>query len=408
MNPQAITALNVKLDWGERNISVGRLALQKHKIYFEYDAAFLETGLNISPFKLPLKPGVTQFDPALFEGLPGVFNDSLPDGWGRLLLDRYMRQQQILPGEMSALDRLAHVGKYGVGALVYEPDYGEDSLEEKVDLDRLAADVNHILEGQADEVLASLLACNGSSAGARPKAMIGVNKTKTQLVYGAGILSADYQPWMVKFPNMQDGDDAGAVEYVYSIMAKEAGVLMEETYLFPAKSSSGYFATKRFDRVGRKRVHMHSACGLLHSDFRVPALDYKDLLALTATLTRDMREVEQMYRVAVFNVLAHNRDDHSKNFSFLMNEEGQWRLAPGYDLTFSAGPRGQQSTMVLGEGENLDIDLLVRLGEEASLGIIRIQEVIEQTTAALSGWKKLAKQFHLKTSTINHIASCHP
>ena len=134
-------------------------------------------------------------------------------------------------------------------------------------------------------------------------------------------------------------------------MATRSGIAIPETHLFPAKKSAGYFATKRFDRDCPKSLHMHTVCGLLHSDFRSPSLDYQDLIELTTLLTRDVRETEKMFRLAVFNVLAHNRDDHSKNFSFLMNEVGEWQLSPAYDLTFSSGPGGEQSTMVIGEGK---------------------------------------------------------
>lgn len=197
-----------------------------------------------------------------------------------------------------------------------------------------------VLDGTSDDVLAELIALNGSSAGARPKALIGVNDKRDHIIHGVHDLPAGYTPWMVKFPNSQDGLDAGAIEYVYALMAKEAGVSMPDVHLFPAKRGTGYFAIKRFDRDGDKRYHMHTACGLLHSDFRTPSLDYEDLVALTGMLTRDVREVEKLYQLAVFNVLAHNRDDHSKNFSYLMDSQGRWKISPAYDLTFSSGPRG--------------------------------------------------------------------
>ena len=136
---------------------------------------------------------------------------------------------------------------------------------------------------------------------------------------------------------------------------------------------------------------MHTAGGLLHSDFRVPALDYEDLIALTWRLTRNVREAEKMFRLAVFNVLAHNRDDHAKNFSFLMDEKGEWRLSPAYDLTFSSGIRGEQSTMVAGEGKNPRLEHLTKLGVEAELSKAKVKEIIDQTKSALSSWNKLAK-----------------
>jgi len=202
----------------------------------------------------------------------------------------------------------------------------------------------------------------------------------------------------VKFPNSQDGKDAGAIEYVYALMALEAGIKMPEVHLFPSQKSNGYFAVKRFDRDGNKRLHMHTVSGLIHSNFRLPNLDYEDLLALTGALSKDIREVEKMFRLAVFNVMAHNRDDHAKNFSFLMNEFGEWKLSPAYDLTFSSGPGGKQSTMVMGEGRNVTVKHLTRLGREAKLLKEFIENVIEQTNSALSKWPSLSKDFGVSKS----------
>ena len=233
--------------------------------------------------------------------------------------------------------------------------------------------------------------------------MIGIDRHKKNMMHGVHALPKQYTHWLVKFSNMQDGDDAGAIEYVYSLMAHAAGVLMSDTHLFPAKKCVGYFATQRFDRINNKRLHAHTACGLLHSDFRSPALDYLDLLSLTEMLTRDVREVEKMFRQAVFNVLSHNRDDHAKNFSFLMNEWGEWKLSPAYDLTFSSGPGGEQSTMVLGNGKNITIDHLIELGLRAKLDNAVIKNSIDQTRHALSQWKMLAKQYGVTHENINHI-----
>ena len=254
-------------------------------------------------------------------------------------------------------------------------------------------------------MIKELLALNGSSAGARPKALIAVDKDHQHIYYGAKILDDGLEPWLVKFPNALDGQDAGAIEYVYALMAKEAGVLMPNVHLYPTQKGSGYFAVKRFDRDGKKRLHMHTASGLLHSDFRVPSLDYEDLLNLTGALTKDIREVEKMYRLAVFNVLAHNRDDHAKNFSFLMDEKGEWKLAPAYDLTFSNGPNGEQSTMVMGEGRNPTLTHLVKLGLDAKLPKKLIDETIAQTRHALAQWMPLSKAHGVSKGSADLIAN---
>lgn len=399
----SLNELKVGLDFGHGPLPVGRLAHRDGKIYFEYDDTFLKTGLNISPLRLPAEPGLKTFDTGLFEGLPGVFNDSLPDGWGRLLFDRLLRSKGILLGDISPLDRMAHVGLTGIGALVYEPDYSTQPPNNALNLDILAAQTQEVLSGEAEEVLQELLALNGSSAGARPKAVIGVDKERKNIVQGEQNLPGGYEHWLVKFNNNTDGDDAGAIEYVFSLMAKEAGLEMMPTHLFPAKNGAGYFATKRFDRDGKQRLHAHTACGLLHSDFRTPSLDYEDLLTLTEVVTRDVREVEKMFRLAVFNVMAHNRDDHSKNFTFLMNEAGDWKLSPAYDLTFSSGPGGEQSTMVMGEGKNPGVEHLLKLGEIAKIRRATVNQIIDQTDHALSQWQPLAKSRGITQANIRLI-----
>lgn len=399
----SIKELKVGLNFGSEIQPVGRLAIRDGIIYFEYDNAFLETNLEISPLKFPLQRGVIELPRTPFEGLAGVFNDSLPDGWGRLLFDRMLRAEGILPNEVTALDRLAYVGLNGMGALVYEPDESPKHYDEKINLDVLASQTEQVLEGESGEVINELLALNGSSAGARPKAMIGLDSQRKNISHGTGDLKDGFEHWIVKFPNTQDGNDSGAIEYIYSIMAENAGLEMPATHLFPSQKGSGYFAVKRFDRDKNKRFHMHTVSGLIHSNYRFPSHDYEDLLALTSAITKDIREVEKMFRLAVFNVMAHNRDDHAKNFSFLMNEFGEWKLSPGYDLTFSNGPGGEQSTMVMGEGRNISRTHLEKLGLEAKLSKAFIVEVIRQTSLALENWKNLAKEYDVNKENIEMI-----
>lgn len=291
-----------------------------------------------------------------------------------------------------------------MGSLIYEPHYNEAGSDDHLlNLDQLATSAHGILDGSSDDVLDELLALNGSSAGARPKVLIGVNSKRNSIIHGTHDLPKTHEHWIVKFTNALDKPDSGAIEFVYSQMAKLAGIEMTDTCLFPSKNGLGYFATKRFDRDHNHRLHVHTACGLLHSDFRTPSLDYEDLMKATLMLTKDIRETEKMFRLAVFNVLAHNRDDHAKNFSFLMNKKGVWTLAPAYDLTFSFGPSGEQSTMVMGEGKNPNKQHLILLGEKAGLKSLTIQTIIDQTIGALCQWKTLAKQANVCKVNITEI-----
>ena len=399
MKRALVNQIEIGITSGNEVVEVGKLLVHNAQIYFEYDYFYLKVGLEISPLKCPLNPNIQAFSKSVFGGLPGVFNDSIPDGWGRLLLDRQARLDGLLPSEMTPLDQLAYVGHTGMGALVYEPEHNRGSIKDELDLNQLAAQTAQVLEGNADEALQDLLTLNRSAAGTRPKAMISVDDSK-RTIYDTYPLRSGFEPWLVKFPGTGDGLDAGAIEYVYALMAVDAGLEMTKTHLFPAQRGAGYFATQRFDREMHWRVHCQSVCGLLHSNFRTPALDYKDLLALTMILTSDIREVEKMFRLAVFNVLAHNQDDHSRNFSFLMDTNGEWRLSPAYDLTFSSGPNGEQSTTVMGEGKNPSLNHLIKLGLEEKLPRSTIDETIEQTRTALGRWRSLAAEHGVSKANI--------
>ncbi len=394
--------LTVFWEAGERR-KVGRLALKDRKILFEYDPAFIASGTEISPIKLPLQPGVFSCPDMVFDGLYGVFNDSLPDGWGRLLLDRTVEKHGLHRRELGALDRLSYVGRHGMGALSYEPDRSAvEPHDAPLALDKLAEESALVLAGENEEVFEELLRLNGSSAGARPKIVAQVSADKKKIIHGQQTLQDGFEHWIIKFPSSQDAHDAGAVEYAYSLMAREAGVNMPMTYLFPAKKGR-YFGTKRFDRDGDKRIHMHSLSGLIHADHRNPSLDYDTLLRVTQVLTRNIAEVEKVYALACFNVLAHNRDDHAKNFSFLLNENNEWIFAPAYDLTFSYGPGGEQSTMVLGEGRNPDAQHLRALGEKH--GLKNALKILAKVQNAVSRWRHHAGHTGVSAKSAKDIAA---
>lgn len=357
---------------GSKNL-VGRLLLKNRQIFFEYDAVFIKTGFELSPFKLPLKAGVIASSDRTFEGLFGVFNDSLPDGWGRLLLDRKLRSVGLNPGALSSLDRLCFVGSHGMGALSYEPENSSSITELPTDLDEIDYEIQATLD-EKDTFVDDLLLLGGSSAGARPKVLLHI----------------DNEEWLVKFRSSLDPKDISSIEYAYHLMAKEAGLNVPEAKLFPSRRGLGFFGVKRFDRQGDKRIHMHSIAGLLHADHREPSLDYETIMKATLYLTRDVRECEMQFRNAVFNVLSHNRDDHSKNFSFLMNASGTWNLSPAYDLTFSSGPAGEHSTMLMGEGKNPTKDHLLKLASIGNIKKEKVLEIIEQVLTVTQKWREFA------------------
>jgi len=386
---QTIKKIEVYLSQSER-IKVGTLAIKDRKIYFEYDKDFIKTGFEISPYKLPLKEGLQVCTDSPYEGVWGVFNDSLPDGWGRLLMDRHLMRLGVNVSALSPLDRLTYIGNYGMGALSYEPEQEiERTTLSEIILDDLWASSKKILEGNSEEMVDELLTLNASSAGARPKVMVQISEDMQTIVHGAQKLKEGYSHWMVKFASSVDNREIGAIEYAYSLMAKAAGLEMPETVLLKGKEGA-YFAIKRFDRVGDKRLHMHSVAGLVHSNFRYPSLDYDDLLSLTLHLTKNVKEQEKMYRLACFNLFTHNRDDHAKNFSFLMDETGEWRLSPAYDITFSNGPGGEHSTMYMGEGKTPTEEHLLKLAQKHRLKYA--DRMLSEVQEAVNNWDMFAKQ----------------
>jgi serine/threonine-protein kinase HipA len=398
-----VTLLHVFLDAGTRR-KVGRLAAQGRRILFEYDPTFLSTGCDLSPFRLPRQPGVAAGDQKLFDGLFGVFNDSLPDGWGRLLLDRAVERHGIARQDLTPLDRLAHVGSGGMGALSYEPDLSDAERAPIVlKLETLAAEAATVLTGDQGPVIEHLLRLNGASAGARPKVVALVSADKARIIHGPKALPPGYAHWMIKFPSSQDDATIGATEYAYSLMARAAGITIPETHLFGSKRAR-YFGIKRFDRDGDRRIHMHSLSGLLHADHRAPTLDYDGFLTATLILTRRTTEMERAFRLACFNVLAHNRDDHAKNVSFLLDDvTGQWALAPAYDLTFSSGPGGEQSMPVLGEGRSPGVEDLRALAKKHALK--KADAVIDEVRAALAKWPEFADQAGLTKKSAKLITA---
>ncbi len=352
------------------------MALRRRYITaFEYADEWLQNGFPISPLSLPLEPGLKMAKPDPFEGLFGVFADSLPDGWGRLLVDRMLRKNGEAPEEMTSFARLSIVGDSGMGALEYRPVYQSKAGTGISDLDLLAQECKKILQSEESQELDALFALGGSSGGARPKVMMEI----------------DGDDWIVKFPSSEDPANDGRMEYAYHLCAKECGIEVPEIRLFQSQKGEGYFGSRRFDREkssdGIRKIHMASASALLEVSHRIPALDYDSLMALTWHLTKKEEELEKMFRLMCFNVFAHNRDDHSKNFSFLC-EEGTWRLAPAYDLTYSNSWGGEHATTVAGEGRRPGMKQILQVAKKAGLRESQakaiaedIREIVEERLA---------------------------
>jgi serine/threonine-protein kinase HipA len=408
-NFSPIRLLRVVLDLG-KPLTVGRLAYLNREIVFELDPDFPVNSLNISPFILPPSPDtrVIYGQKGKFEGLHGVFNDSLPDGWGRLLMDRKLRDIGIRPGQLTPLDRLAWIGSKGMGALLYFPQHHELSKGDncpQINLDEVATASQVVLKDSPEAVFDYLLKIGGSPQGARPKALIGLAEDGSSIVHGEENLAQGYEHWIVKFGSLDDSCESGLIEQTYADMAREAGIVMTETRVLPSNDGPGYFAAKRFDRDGNRRFHMHTICGLLHADFRLPSIGYEELLKATQVLTRQQADVEQMFLRMVFNVYAHNRDDHTKNHSFLMDDSGEWRLSPAYDVTFSDGPGGEHTLDISGEGKNPSVEDIYAVGRTVGISETKMAEGIDRVREAVNNFHEIADKNKVPKNVADELAA---
>lgn len=319
-----ITQIEVRYD----NRLVGRLALTKEALCaFEYSSEWLHCGFSISPFELPLRNGVFIAKPRPFEGGFGVFDDCLPDGWGLLVLDRYLKQKGINPNTLTLLDRLALVGTTGRGALEFHPDKSVISDSEYTDFEKLALEAEEILDSDDynGDGIEEFQARGGSPGGARPKIFT----------------RFEGKEWLVKFRAKHDPKRIGSDEYRYSLLAKKCGIEMPETRLFESR----YFGVERFDRTANGKIHVVSIAGLIGADYRQPSIDYLHIFKVCNTLTHNVAELWKVYRLMVFNYLIANKDDHAKNFSFIY-KDGNWHFAPAYDLLPSYGFNSFHTTSI--------------------------------------------------------------
>ncbi len=392
----------VSIQLNEEEIPVGELVSEGKNIFFKYNADFIKTGLEISPIKLKLNNLIHTADPIPFDGLYGVFADSLPDGWGKLLLDRALTSRGVMVDEITVLDRLAYVGSSGMGALTYKPELEQSELESfEVELDKIAKATNQIISGTATDVLDDLFRLGGSSGGARPKILVGYNPKTQDFISSNKTMPNEYEHWLIKFPSSFDRPDIANIEFAYYKMALDAGIQMSESKLFQGLSGQSYFGTKRFDRIGNRRLHLHSAAGIMHDNFRLSNMDYGDLMDCAFQLERDVRAYEKILRLAAFNVFAHNRDDHSKNFAFLMDAAGTWKVAPAYDLTFSTSGHGMHSTSVARESKNPTRKHLMELGNY--FNIKDANKIIDEVLEVVSNWEMYAVQCDVSTESKNRI-----
>lgn len=396
------------------------------RVTFEYDPAFRRSGLDISPLHLPVRRrGPVSFPELVrkpaFLGLPGVFADALPDRFGNAIIRRYFAERGRSGDDMSPLQRLLYIGARSMGALEFHPalDPGE-STEEAIELRTLVDQARRVIEGDVSVAVPEIMQIGGSAGGARPKALVLWNRSTNQIRSGFARREPGEEPWLIKFDGVTR-DSAGQgmrserqpgpwgrIEYAYSCMARSAGIRMAETHLL-RNGNLAHFMTRRFDRVageaGESKLHFHSLGGLQHIDFNDQyVFSYEGYLDSIRALGLGQRSVNEAYRRMAFNVATVNFDDHVKNFGFLMEPGGRWRLAPAYDVTYAENEAWtrQHQMSVNAKFRGITRSDLQQVGRNYDLpddGGMIIDEVVD----SLGRWQEYASAAGVPDSMVEHL-----
>lgn len=395
---------------------------------FQYAGDFLDSHIELSPLMMPLRETVYAF-PDLsyrsFKGLPGMLADSLPDKFGNAVIDAWLHAQGRSLSSLNAVERLCYTGTRGMGALEYVPALlDEDDEAQVVEVESLAALANDVLKARTDAraelhpdttKYASILKVGSSAGGARAKALIGWNEATGEVRSGQVKLPEGFGYWLIKFDGLdgngdKEGDDAkgyGRIEYAYHLMAKAAGIEMTECRLWQRR----HFMTRRFDRLADGgKLHVQTLGALAHYDFNIPRLySYENALAITRQIVHDARDLAQLFRRMVFNVLAWNCDDHVKNISYTMDRAGEWRLAPAYDECYAYNPDGAWTSAhqmtVNGKTSGITDDDMIACSREANISASKARKIIGEVREAVARWRSFADEAGVKPAHADAISA---
>ena len=384
--------------WGERwlwGTLVSTTAITgRPQIAFEYSNEAKSRGLELSSYTLPLEgPQLRRGFPSHHLGLPGPVYDSLPDGWGMLLMDRLFRRHGRNTARIGPLERLAYIGKNAMGAMSFEPVVPEgQEPQAHIPLELLAVEIREVLKGEGGEFLQTLLLVGGSPQGARPKALVYRDPQSTAFTTAA---RPGFEAWLIKFPAKEEHPEVCAIEMVYAECLRMCGIQTPDTQHFSLPNGLAAFASKRFDRIDGQRVPMQSLAAFTGADYTSPgALDYVNFLRATHMCTNDVREKAIAFERAVFNVAFNNRDDHPKNFAYIMSPSGAWQLAPAYDVTFCEGPGGYHQMDVMGEALEIGRDAMLRLADEAEVSVETAGGIIDRFCRVASQFAAIAENMY--------------
>ena len=399
---------------------------------FQYTREFCKTGIELNPLKMPLSENTIYEFPDLREtddsktfcGLPGIFADSLPEKFGNIIMKTWLEENHIEFSDLNPIERLCYVGKRGMGALEYEPVLEKRfEKDEEIDFSQLVDIARKILLQQENKqeivenqnmLLEQLMKIGTSAGGAKAKAIIALkfkDGKPSQVFSGQGEPRRDLSYWIVKFSDVKNDEHksdffTGRLEYAYHLMAENCGINMMQSYLLKDNNGVGHFITKRFDRENGKKIHMATFCGLAHEDRNPPGMtSYEKLFDTARKLNLDYPQIEQIYTRMVFNILARNQDDHSKNHSFLLPEGGKWQLSPAYDLCFSFDKKSKwiasQQMRCNRKRDDFTLKDLLLCAEKAD--IKNPKEIIRKVAEGISTWEECIEKAGFPDDTAKGI-----
>jgi len=419
--------------WGNR---VGAVGLDEFgNGIFEYDPEFLKLGLDIAPITMSLdnarrepKYSFPALQPETFKRLPGLLADALPDKFGQAIIDTWLARQGRGPEDFSIIERLCYTGTRAMGALEFQPtSTGNMETPVNIELDKIVTLVREVIkqrtnldvtltdDGDANqEALINILVVGTSAGGARAKAVIAYNEKTGQVMSGQAEAPPGFEHWLLKFDGASDielgeTEDFGRVEYAYYLMAKAAGIQMMKSQLLE-ENGRAHFMTQRFDRVNGEKLHMQSLCAIAHYDFNMPgAYGYEQAIMIMRQMRLSKKEQLELFRRMVFNVVARNQDDHTKNIAFLMNPKGKWSLSPAFDMTYSHNPKGQWTSQhqmsVNGKRDNFKREDLLAVAHVSDLK--HADKVIDEVLNAVNNWADYADNAVLDETRMQAIKKQH-
>lgn len=421
-----VTTAHVDI-WGQ---TVGAVSWQEEAGYavFEFEPKFLRQGIDLSP--LMMKSNVDnvysfpELDYKTYYGLPGLLADSLPDKFGNNIINAWLARQGRNSDDFSPIERLCYIGKRAMGALEFRPsttNYYNDATPVEISELILLADeitkqkskLTSKLNNANNQAMKDILKVGTSAGGARSKAIIAINN-QGDILSGQTDIPQDFEHWIIKFDGTTDLElgttqNYGKIEYAYYLMAKHAKIDMSQCKLLK-ENGRAHFMTKRFDRNHNEKIHMQTLCGIAHFDFnKSGSYGYEQAFAVMLKLRLDINQITQQYRRMVFNVLAVNMDDHTKNISFLLRKDGNWQLSPAYDVTYSHNPAGKWTNKhqmtINGKRENFTLEDLIKPAE--LIGIKNPKEIIEEVSESIALWDNFAEQADLNERIIANISKAH-